>query len=163
MNSRLRCLVSCGWLLAPALIWNALLASKLPGAFDPKEFWRDIPPLLAWIENVSRVIVFALPFGMPLRWSTPTQRQRLGIFAAGTLVYFASWTWLIAAPDSTWSLSATGFLAPAATPTLWLWSLATIGRELYWGRFYRWWMYLFPCGVFLAAHITHAAIVWARN
>jgi hypothetical protein len=62
-----------------------------------------------------------------------------------------------------WAGSALGFLAPAYTPVLWFTGLALLGRRLFWGGFYRWWMYLVLSLAFLAAHVTHTFIVYARN
>jgi hypothetical protein len=156
-------LFNCGLLLLPLSVWNAALAGLLPPAFAAGEFWRDIPRALGVVEDALRWLIFILPFLMPLSVASPRQRAGLGLFIAGNLVYFASWLALIAAPDSLWSRSALGFLAPAYTPALWLAGLALLGRHLYWGRFYRWWMYLALSGLFLAAHLAHGAIVYARN
>ncbi len=98
---------------------------------------------------------------MPLELSTAAQRRGLLLFALGTLVYFGSWLAVMASPASSWSTSALGFIAPAYTPALWLLGLALIGRRLFWGQLYRWWMYVVISALFLAAHITHTAFgVW---
>lgn len=159
----LRYLFSCGLLLLPAILWNIAFFDRLPPAFATANFWRDIPPPLAFIENSLRAVVFGLPFAMPLSVSTPAQRRSLFIFGLGSLVYFSSWLALIFSPDSPWSKSALGFMAPAYTPALWLFGLAALGRQLFWGRFYRWWMYVMVSSGFLAAHIAHTALVYARN
>ncbi|MEO7359008.1 MAG: hypothetical protein ABI120_01675 [Gemmatimonadaceae bacterium] len=127
------------------------------------EFWRDIPVPLVLLENLLRALVFGLPFAMPLQIATTQERRSLYMFALGTVVYFASWLALMYWPDSSWSSSALGSLAPAYTPMLWLPSLARLGKRLFWGRFYRWWMYLLVCVAFLAAHVTHGAIVHVRS
>lgn len=156
-------LLTCGLLLIPVFIWNVVFVSYLPPAFAPSEFWRDIPHVLVAVENSLRLVVFTLPFIMPLSVSSAQQRTRLVVFIAGNLVYFASWIVLIAMPDSLWSQSALGFLAPSYTPIIWFAGLALLGRRIFWGSFYRWWMYLALSGLFLVAHVTHAAIVYARN
>ena len=127
------------------------------------EFWRDIPTPLVLIENLLRASVFGLPFAMPLEIATKPARRALWVFVLGTLVYFVSWLALMYQPHSAWSSSVLGSLAPVYTPILWLPGLAVLGQRLFWGHFYRWWMYLFLCVGFLAAHITHAAIVYARS
>ena len=154
---------TCGLLLLPVFVWNAMLMRFLPPAFSPGEFWRDIPPGLALAENGLRLLVFIIPFLMPLNLASTRQRIGLRIFITCTLVYFASWLPLIAAPNSPWSQSAIGFLAPAYTPILWFTGLAMLSHRLFWGRFYYWWMYLVLSGLFISAHITHAVIVYARN
>jgi hypothetical protein len=159
-----RYLVSCFLLLLPILIWNLLLAAALPPAFQSAEFWRAIPRWVSVPENVLRSLVFLLPLLMPLELASGPQRRRLAMFAAGTAVYFASWVALIAWPDSAWSTSAAGFLAPAYTPALWLcalglladhWSIAALP--------FRRWMYLAAATAFLVFHNLHTAIVYARN
>lgn len=155
--------LSCGLLLVPAILWNIALTKQLPPAFSLAEFWREIPAPLAFAENSLRVAVFALPFFMPLSLSAPTSKRALLIYATGTLVYFASWLALILSPASSWSTSALGFTAPAYTPCLWLLGIALLGRQLFWGTFYRWWMYLVLALAFLATHILHTAMVYARS
>ncbi len=154
--------LSCGLLLLPAMVWNLALADRLPPAFAPAAFWRDIPAALALAENGLRILVFALPFFMPL--GPPATMSRAGIvwYGLGTGLYVASWLALILFPASAWSTSALGFIAPAYTPLPWLFGIALIGRNLYWGRFYRWWMFLVPVLGFLAAHIGHTAWVYVR-
>lgn len=155
--------LSCGWLLLPAAAWNILLAKHLPPAFQPDEFGRDIPAPLAFAENGLRIAVFMLPFLMPLDMAAPGAGRALLVFGAGTLLYFASWLALIGLPGSRWSRCALGFAAPAYTPLLWLLGIALLGDRLFWGTFYRWWMYVVLCVVFLAAHITHTMRVYFRN
>lgn len=155
--------LSCGLLLIPASVWNIALASRLPASFAPAEFWRDIPAPLALTENGLRLAVFVLPFLMPLDLEAPGRIRASFIFAAGTFLYFVSWLALILFPSSTWSASALGFTAPAYTPAVWLFGIAQFGRRLFWGRFYRWWMYAMLAVAFLAAHVSHTALVFART
>lgn len=155
--------LSCGWLLLPAAVWNIALAKRLPQAFRRDEFSRDIPAPLAFAENGLRIAVFGLPFLMPLDISALGAVRALFIFGAGTLIYFASWLALIRLPGSRWSRSALGFAAPAYTPLLWLLGISLLGQHLFWGSYYRWWMYLVLCVAFLAAHIAHTMRVYFRN
>jgi hypothetical protein len=155
--------LNCGLLLLPAMAWNIVMTRYLPSAFQPAQFWREIPAPLALAENTLRIAVFILPFLMPLGVATPRGRRALLVFIAGTLVYFASWMALILCPDSVWSRSLLGFAAPAYTPLLWLLGIALLGERLFWGAFYRWWMYLALSVAFLFAHIAHTALVFSRN
>jgi hypothetical protein len=155
-------LVTCGLLLLPVFIWNAALMGSLPPVYLPDEYWRNIPDVLGSAENLMRSLILTIPFLMPLSVSSSRQRIGMGIFIAGNLVYFASWIALILAPDSIWSHSAIGFLASAYTPLIWFFGLALLSHRLFWGNFYRWWMYFVLCCVFLAVHITHAVIVFVR-
>jgi len=154
---------SCGLLLLPAIVWNVAFASFLPPAFQPAEFWRNIPNVLAFSENTLRVAVFVLPFCMPLRLNTQRERTGILVFAAGSVLYFASWLALIAFPASSWATSAVGFLAPAYTPIVWLFGLALLGGRLFWGHIYRWWVYLVLALLFDLSHVSHAFIVYSRN
>jgi hypothetical protein len=110
-----RYLLTCGWLLAPIIVWNLVLTVHLPPPISNSESWGAIPQPLALAENTLRIFVFAIPFFMPLQVSTRRQKAGVALFIVGTLVYFASWLALIAAPQSGWSSSAIGFLAPAYT------------------------------------------------
>lgn len=155
--------LSCGLLLIPAILWNIALTEQLPPSLSFAEFWRDIPAPLVWAENSLRVAVFAVPFLMPLHLTVPGSARGLVVYAVGTLVYFASWLALVLFPASLWSTSALGFTAPAYTPLLWLLGIALLGRQLFWGRFYRWWMYVVLALAFLATHVSHAVMVYVRS
>ena len=67
--------LSCGLLLIPAIAWNLAFTSKLMPAPAMAEFWRDIPAPLVLIENALRVLVFALPFVMPIQITTKRDRR----------------------------------------------------------------------------------------
>jgi hypothetical protein len=155
--------LSCGLLLLPATVWNIVMGKHLPPTFQRAEFWRKIPLPLVIVENTVRVGVFAVPFLMPLDLSAPNALPGLLVFGAGTLLYFASWLALIWLPESRWSRSAWGFAAPAYLPLFWILGIALLGERLFWGAFYQWWMYLALGAVFLAAHITHTMLVYARS
>lgn len=154
---------SWGLLLLPVFAWNVALTSYLPAPWGTSEFQREIPWLLTTAEQTTRVAVMGLPFLMPMELATRMQRAALWVFGLGTVIYGASWVALIVAPASAWATSPSGALAPAYTPSIWLGALAVLGRRLYWGWFYRWWMYLLAAGAFLAAHVGHAALVFGRT
>lgn len=155
--------VTCGLLLLPILIGNAAFADRLPSAISDPQRWGAIPAPLSLAENALRILVFAVPFVMPLRVSTRRQRYGLALFIVGSLVYAASWAALIEAPRSLWSNSAAGFLAPACTPVLWLLGIALVGQEFSWGKPCPPWMYASLSLAFVAAHAGHAAVVYAHN
>ena len=130
---------------------------------ESKEFWRDIPPLVAYGENSLRLAVVLPPFLMPLEVATVAQRRGLLLFVVGTVLYFLAWVALMIFPQSRWSTSQLGFLAPAYTPLVWLAGVGLIGRRLYWPSPYRWWVYIgLACG-FVVLHVTHASILYSRN
>lgn len=157
-----RYVANCGLLLLPILLWNVAFTRYLPPALGSAEFWRDIPPVVAYGENAFRIAVVTLPFLMPLDLSTATQRRGLWLFVAGTLLYFAAWIPLMLAPQSPWSTSWIGFLAPAYTPLLWLAGVGLVGREFYGRLPYSPWLYVALAAGFVAFHLTHAAIVYMR-
>ena len=156
-------LLSCGLLTVPILVWNVVCTRFLPPALGSTEFWRDIPPLVTYGEQSLRFAIMVLPFLMPLEVATITERRGMVVFMTGALVYFAAWIPLMLAPQSSWSTSRLGFLAPAYTPLIWLIGIGLVGRRLYGAGPYRWWVYVgLACG-FVAFHLAHASIVYARN
>ena len=108
--------LNCIWLLVPILAWNAAFSSKL--AHPAFEFDEAVPKSVLLLENLLRVAVMVLPLLMPLRWGTLQSEVGIAFYIMGVLVYFASWIPLMVAPDSAWSNSLAGFLAPAYTPLL---------------------------------------------
>ncbi len=114
-------------------------------------------------ENTLRVVVMVLPFVMPLEIVTVGQRRGLLLFVVGTALYVLAWIPLMIAPESGWSTSWLGFVAPAYTPLLWLIGLGLIGRRLYVQSPYRRWMYIALASGFVAFHVTHTSIVYTRN
>jgi hypothetical protein len=147
---------NCFWLTLPVLALNAAFAGRLPAAFQPDIFWRDIPPALGAAENVLRTLALALTLFMPIG-----RRARAGfaLYALGLLAYLGSWLPLLLAPQSAWSASAAGFLAPALTPALWLSGIGMVGA----GRSRRLTAaYAASAAIFLAAHLCHAALVLSR-
>jgi hypothetical protein len=155
--------LNCGLLLLPILVWDAAFTRFLPTALASAEFWRDTPRPLASLEDLFRLMVSVLPFLMPFELASVLQRRGLAVYGVGTALYFSAWAALMIAPSSPWATGPVGFLAPAYTPLIWLLGLALIGQRLYWGRFYRWWMFLVPAVGFVAAHVSHAALVYART
>ncbi|MEJ0011781.1 MAG: hypothetical protein WDM94_03955 [Bauldia sp.] len=155
---------NCFWLIVPVLAFDLLFTGRLPAQFQMENFWRDIPAFVGVPENIFRTVVLVLPVLMPLDVVSARQRAGLALYLAGIAVYLAAWVALIACPDSGWSLSAAGQLAPAYTPALWLGGIGLVGGRLFVARIpYRYWMYLALSAVFLVFHVTHTAIVFARG
>jgi len=154
---------NCFLLTLPIMIWNMLLTNKLPKAFQPEIFWKDIPSFLTYAENISRIIVFTLTFLMPLSILTSTQKKGLFLYIGGTILYFASWLILIYFPDSGWSNSMLGFMAPAYTPLLWLTGIGLIGNAFYFSLPYRRWLFIFTSLVFLTFHNFHTLTIYFRT
>jgi hypothetical protein len=136
------------WLMLPLLGWNLLLAPRLT---DPRLTADSHSP--AWLliaENASRTLVFALPLFMPLSgkadWQSEIHRAGLILYVLGTVTYFATWLPLLFAPDSVWSNSAIGLLAPRLTPFLPFLGIALLGGS---------WPYGLISAVFIVLHSWH--------
>jgi hypothetical protein len=156
-------LLNCVLLLLPIMAWNLIFASKLPWAYSEEVFSKNIPIFVTNGENFFRLIVFILPVLMPLRIETQSQRFGLWLYIIGTVVYFLSWVAQMCFPQSAWSLSIWGFLAPAYTSLIWLIGIGLIGNILYFSSPYRPWMYIAASIIFLGFHLYHALTVFMRN
>lgn len=159
MNYLLNCLL----LFLPIMAWNLIFASKLPRAYSEEVFSKDIPSFITYGENGLRLIVFILPVLMPIRIETQSQELGLWLYLVGTAIYFLSWLAQINFPQSAWSLSAFGFLAPAYTPLIWLTGIGLIGSSLYFSFPYQSWMYIVLSVIFVGFHLSHALTVFVRN
>src|SRR5512141_3084141 len=151
-------LLNCMLLLLPIMAWNVILANKLPRLYSPDVFEKDIPAFIIHGENIFRLIIFILPLLMPMRIETSTQKIGLALYIAGTAIYFISWLAQMYFPQSAWSLSAFGSLAPAYTPLIWLIGIGLIGSTLYFASPYRSWMYITLSILFVAFHLSHTFI-----
>jgi len=161
-NTIIDYLLNCFLLLIPILIWNVALASKLPESYQNNIFKRDIPSVVTIGENFFRLLVMILPLLMPLSLASRSKKTGLYVFIIGTLIYFLSWAILIAFPQSAWSTSVAGFLAPAYTPFIWLVGIGLIGERLYFESPYRSWVYIALSIVFLSFHVAHATLAYLR-
>ncbi len=154
--------LNCFILLIPIFLWNILFATSLPRGYSIEFFWKDIPPIVGTTENILRIIAFFLPLLMPLTIKTTSQKIGLGIYLAGVAIYFLSWIMQIYYPDSTWSSSLFGFLAPAYTTIIWLIGIGLIGNKLFIKIPYNPIIYITISAVFVFVHTTHAYIVYTR-
>ena len=152
--------------MVPVLAFNLLFAHDLPRAFQPDVFWRDIPLGISVPENVLRGLVFVLPLLMPLsRPGASARTSGIVMYSIGLGLYFASWAALIFSPDGPWSTTAIGFMAPAWTPIFWFVGIAWLSEERLFVPvgFYRRWMFMVACALFLLFHNAHAALVLSRQ
>jgi hypothetical protein len=150
-------------LLLPIMAWNMIFASKLPRLYSPEVFEKSIPTFITNGENIFRLIIFILPILMPLRIETPNQKLGLGLYTTGTAIYFLSWMMQMYYPQSAWSLSTLGSLAPAYTPLIWLIGVGLIGSTFYFPSPYRSWMYILFSIIFVTFHVSHAWTVYIRT
>lgn len=154
--------LNCFILLIPIFLWNIFFATSLPRGYSIEFFWKDIPPIVGTTENILRIIAFFLPLLMPLTIKTTSQKIGLGIYLAGVAIYFLSWIMQIYYPDSAWSSSLFGFLAPAYTTIIWLIGIGLIGNKLFIKIPYHPIIYIAISAVFVFVHTTHAYIVYTR-
>ncbi len=123
--------LNCLWLMIPLLTWNIVLAPKIT-----LEQINSDAHSSAWLlaaENITRIIVFAFPLLLPLQIQDGFSKTGLAIYLLGTLFYFLSWIPLIWMPNSVWSQSAVGLLAPRLTPFLPFLGIALIGHSVLYG------------------------------
>jgi hypothetical protein len=153
---------NCFLLTIPILMWDYLFTDKLPKAPNPEHYWKEIPSIIIQIENVSRLIMFVLISFMPLKIVTPTQRKGLVLYIFGTLLYFISWLILMYFPDSIWSKSVLGLLAPAYTPLFWLIGIGLIGNSYFFNIPFKRWMYFLVVITFLIFHNWHTYLIYFR-
>ena len=153
---------NCFLLTLPVLIWNLILTTKLPPAYQPNVFGHSIPPWITYGETTFRSIVFLLALLMPLGLATDTQKKGLFLYTIGLLAYFASWVPLIYFPASSWSQSWPGFMAPAYTPFVWLTGIGFIGHSFSINlRFHRWYFLLMAL-LFILFHTLHTYLIYSR-
>lgn len=156
-------LFNCFLLTIPILVWNLILTNKLPKAFQPETFWNNIPSFLTYGENISRTIVFLFTLLMPLSIVKPTQKKGVILYVTGVVLYVASWLILISFPNSIWSNSLLGFIAPAFTPLFWLIGIGLIGDSFYFNLPYRRWFFILTSIIFLVFHNMHAYTIYFRT
>jgi hypothetical protein len=154
---------NCFLLTIPILLWDYSFTHKLPKAFQPEIFWKDIPSFITYCENISRLIMFVFISFMPLKIIAKKQKMGLLLYVAGTLLYFTAWIILMYFPDTTWSSSVLGLLAPAYTPLLWLIGIGIIGDSLFFKIPYKRWLYFLIVLIFLIFHNWHTYLIYFRT
>ncbi len=132
------------WLMLPLAAWNLLLGPRIHDARITSD--AHSPAGLLWAENISRLLVFAVPMLLPLQWKTSWNKAGWILYGLGVLLYFGSWLPLFFAPASAWSSSTVGLLAPRLTPLLPFLGLALIGNN---------WLYGLLSLVFVTLHTCH--------
>jgi hypothetical protein len=154
-------LFNCFWFIVPVLLWKQFVT--LPGKYTSSIFWRDIPALLTYGENFTRMPVILFPLILAAHIRRSAQCVGLLLYVTGLVVYGASWLALIVLPTSGWSTSLIGFLAPTYTPLVWAVGIGLIGDQLHWRSPYRPWIFVAMAVVFTIFHIWHASIVFTRG
>ena len=132
------------WLIVPLLLWNIILGPHITNEKILSD--ANSPDWLLIAENITRMAVFILPIFIPMEWGSSQAKLGLAIFILGTLIYFSSWVSLLTAPQSSWSTSAAGLLAPRLTPLIPFLGIAVIGSS---------WTYASISLVFILLHTWH--------
>ena len=156
-------ILNCFLLLIPVFAWNMIFANKLPEKYTDKGKWDDIPKALAAVENTLRTIVFLLPVLMKLNLDSDRAIVGLIIYLIGLVIYFISWSLQMYRPDSSWSKSLLGTMAPAYTPIIWLSGIALIGKENFLEIPNVSLFYFIISLVFVIAHSLHAYLAYKQN
>ena len=149
--------------IIPILVWNFLLASRLPAAYGPKLFDNNIPVLIIVGESIFRGVIFAMPLFFRLNIGSIPGKAGLILFSLGVGLYFSSWLALIYLPDSSWSTHVFGFAAPAYTPVIWLTGLSLMVDSYYFRLAYSKWHFIIPSILFSIFHIAHSVYVYGKN
>ncbi len=155
-------LKNCFWLLIPILLWNLLFAAELPKYYQPEIFWKDIPQFIGTTENIFRIIIMVIPAFLVFSVETKSQHIGLWMYVIGAILYYLSWLILMYYPESNWSQSAIGFMAPAFTPILWLVGIGLVGRESFFKIKNTTLIYISLSILFTFFHCLHAFWVFQR-
>jgi len=131
-------------LLLPLLAWNLALGSRLTQEAITSD--AHSPKWLLVAESMARILVFVFPLLLPIQLKDAWSKAGLAIYCLGTLIYFGSWLPLLLAPDSAWSQSAAGLLAPRLTPFLPFLGIALVCNA---------WPYGVLSAVFIFFHTWH--------
>jgi hypothetical protein len=113
-------------LIIPILIWNIIFTKSLP-----RSYFLNVSDKIEVFEYIFRILAFTIPLIMKISFETKIQKIGLGIYVSGVGLYFASWLLQIYLPNSRWSLSVYGFMAPAYTTFIWFSGIALIAKQSY--------------------------------
>ncbi len=161
MNLR-KYLLNCFLLLIPLFLWNIILVGYLPKTYSSDVFWEDIPNWIGYSENVLRIIVFVFPAIMIISLKTRLQKIGFFIYLIGLILYFLSWFLMIVSPESNWSTSLIGFMAPAFTTIIWFVGIGLIGNKSYFRIPHLSLIYIILSIIFVVFHTLHTYIVYQR-
>lgn len=151
------------WLPIPSLVLYWALANRLPVQFQADIFTEGIPDIVTYGEGIFRIAIYFTPLFFSIGISTTTQKQGMAWYIIGMTIYFLAWIPLIIAPNSVWSRSVVGFLAPAFTPLIWLIGIAMLGEKFCCSVRYHPIYYIGLSVIFIIFHCTHVTIVYLRN
>ncbi len=160
MASILPYLLNCFPFFIPVFVWNLIFYRKLPSGYR-KPVWDNVAKPIRVLENLFRALVFILPIFLKLEFATIVQRAGAICYGVGIVVYVSSWLIVIRRPESRWSRSAVGFMAPAWTTIGWLAGIGLIGQTpTPPGIPYNFLVYAGVAVVFSAVHTARAFLVF---
>ncbi len=125
-------------------------------------FWKDIPTIIGKSENILRIIVFIMLLIMSISFDTKLQKADLIIYLVGVILYFLSWVVQIYYPETMWSKSIFGFMAPAYITIIWFIGIGLVGTTSFFKIPYMSFIYISISTLFVLFHSLHAYIVYQR-
>ena len=155
-------LANCFLLLIPLILWNIALIDYLPKKYGIDVFNKNIPVIIKYSENGIRFILFTLPVFMILSLKTNLQKIGFSMYILGIILYFSSWLLVIINPDSSWSQSLIGFMAPAYTTILFFVGIGLIGNKAFFKFPHLSLVYISLSILFVIVHSLHTYIVFMR-
>jgi hypothetical protein len=152
------------WLTLPPLLLSLGPMAFLPNALTPAQFNEGIPPALLVIENMTRILVFAMPAFFSIGFASRRQKPGAVLYLAGVILYGLSYGIRNVFSQSAWSTSTVGFAASAYTNIIWMVGLGLLGEKFYFleSLRYRPVFYVVPAVVFVAIHTVHAVLFYQR-
>lgn len=133
---------------------------KLPLGYVSKEIWDKIPPWVNMSEHILRTCIFLMPLILKLSLEKASQKMGLWIYLVGLLIYLSSWLWQIYFPNSSWSSSMLGFMAPAYTILLPLLGIGLIGQASFMHIPRLGMIYIILSLAFVLVHTYHAFLAY---
>ena len=147
-------------LLIPLSIWNIVFIDALPKGYSENAIWDNIPESLQMIENIFKLIVFTLPLFIIISLKTKLQKAGFSLYILGNFIYFSSWIMQVYFPESVWSTSVYGFMAPAYTIIIPFVGIGLIGQKVFFKIPHFSMVYIFLASIFVIFHSMHAYIVF---
>ncbi len=133
--------------LLPPLAWNIAFASQLPMS----HFNGEVPLSILIAENIFRGASMLYPMFLPIDRQQAGFKPGLITYSIGMLLYFGSWTYLMAFPNSVFAQSPIMRFAPAYLPMVWLTGMSLMSGSKIQFTF---------SSIFIGLHITEYIITY---
>lgn len=148
-------MLNCFLLLIPIFLWDLIFVNSLPRYYSDAS-WDAIPTGIMYAENILKIGVFTFPIVMQFSLKTKKQKLGFGLYLLGIIVYFSSWAAQIYFPESAWSISLPGRMAPAYTTLPWFIGIGLIGNKTFFKLRLVSLGYILLSIVFVVFHSLHA-------